>query len=176
MNPKRIHGLAIVVLMALPAVARAQSDSDDITAQVTVLADLNVTGITDLNFGSVLANSGQLASSDVGTTATWNVQTALAEPGNFDISFSLPTVLPNPGATHAIPIAFGTQSAVYDDGITPPIVFDPAVGLQTLGASSASVTMGDDVFADTTGDVIINVGDVPGDTYTGVITMTVAIL
>jgi hypothetical protein len=184
MNPWRMLVLAIVILMALPAMARAQSDSDDIVAGVTVLAAIDVTGTTDLNFGSVLQSSGVIRSSDVPTVGTWTVQNLPNFPPGlgpvYDISFSLPTVLQNPGATAIITIQFADQSAVLNDGIAPPVVFNPAAGLQTQflfsSPSSLTITLGEDLPGNGTGDVTINVLDVPPDTYSGVITLTVAIL
>lgn len=180
MNPRRMHSLAIVILMALPAVARAQSDSDDIVAGVTVLAAIDVTGTTDLDFGSVLQSIGTVRSSDVPTVGTWTVQNIPAEPtGDLTFSFSLPTVLQNPGATAIIPISYMQNSAALYDGTNPPILFDPAGPAPLIPIPfppSITITLGEDVPGDTTGDVILSVGNVPADIYTGVITLTVAIL
>jgi hypothetical protein len=181
MNPRRMHGLAIVILMALPAVARAQSDSDDITAQVTLVEAINVIGTTDLNFGTVLVGSTLVRSSEIPTAGTWTAQdipSGLGQGNGVRISFSLPGTLDNAGATQSVIITYGQNSAALDDGINPPFTFDPAAGiLFPIGAAPTSftITLGEDLPQDTTGDVEINVLGAPADTYTGVITMTVAI-
>lgn len=178
MSLRAMQGLAIVALMALPGMARAQSDLDHITAQVIVIGAVDVTGTADLDFGTVLTGSGPIGSSSVPTAGTWSVTLPTEQGNGVQISFSLPNVLQNAGGTATIPIAFGTQSAALHDGAIVS-VFDPATGATAVPGglpSSFTVSLGEDFLADGSGNVQISVGSVPPDTYTGVITMTVAIL
>lgn len=174
MNPKKMLGLAVVVLLILPSMARAQSDSDDITATVTVLAAVDVVGLANLDFGAVLQSSGEVRSSDIPTVGEWSVG-SLPNPGGYQVSFTLPAALDN-GLGDLIPITFGSESGVIRQDGGAPGVFDPAFPVASGGHNSLQVTLGEDVLQNGAGDVIVDVGNVPTGTYTGVITMTVNIL
>ena len=143
MNPKRMHVLEIVILMALPSMARAQSDSDDIAATVTVMAAVDVVGIADLDFGAVLQSSGEVRSSDIPTVGEWSVG-SLPNPGGYQVTFTLPAALDN-GLWDLIPITFGSESGVIRQDGGAPGVFDPAFPVASGGHNSLQITLGEDV-------------------------------
>jgi len=170
--------LAVLVLCALTAPLAAQSStrSADASASVIITPTLTLTKVQDLNFGSHFATEGVVQSSST-VFAQWNGTTD--SQNSLSLTFTLPTFLQRVGNSQQVAIAYGTNSALYDNaggGIS--IAFDPHTGLPTTGSvvgGAYSVRLGTN-FGQTGQAVSIDLsGHGPG-TYQGVITLTVTVL
>jgi hypothetical protein len=158
-------GFVLATLLADPLAGQAVA-SIGVDAFVLTLAPLTASGVSDLNFGTVVA----------GTPGTPAV--LATDAGRFDltgepsavitVTFTLPTVLTAPSGS--IPISFGVSDGI-NWSLFPTFftTFDPnGPYIATLNASG-TLTIG------ITGTVSPAVGTLP-DTYTGTITLTVSYL
>lgn len=162
-----------------PAPAHAQSDQADATLTVDVLPQtVSVTNTAGIDFGQLYTSSGFVHSSDLGSGASWTVDTSGA--GEVEIDFTLPTHLQNAGATSTIPLVYQSQSGSIEDGVNPPVLFDPAAGpvAYTIDPNQPSLTvkLGADLANNGSGDVSINPFGATAEVHSAVATLTVTII
>jgi hypothetical protein len=134
---------AITIMSAISIGAIAQTDNANIAGKAEILQAINVTGVTDLNFGRVspgltktidlvnVATGGQVGE---GTQTTGVFSVSAASGSNVQIQFTtLPANLVN-GALDNLPI--GTYTAGY--GIANPYAgtpFTAGTGTQVSGGN-----------------------------------------
>jgi hypothetical protein len=174
MNTRGLIRLA-AILAAPPAAALAQSPQS-VPASITVVVQappLTLTKIQDFDYGTVYTNQGIIPSSSM-NFARWDGTTVLNN--TITIAFAIPTQLTGPGT---VTFACGPLSAALKHGAVPPATFDPAVGHPgyTLSVDgNFIITLGEDLAPGGAGACVIDVtGATPG-TYTGTVTLTVAVL
>jgi hypothetical protein len=163
------------LLVVLPSAVHAQSPQA-VPASITVVVQpppLTLTKVQDFDFGTVYTNQGTVSSGGM-NFARWDGAAAISN--TLSVSFAIPATLTGPGT---VTFTCGQFSAALREGAAPPTTFNPAVGLPnwTLSVSgSFIVTLGEDLGAGSPGLCAIDVtGATPG-TYTGIVTLTVAVL
>jgi len=169
---RKLHYLAVAAALLFPCSALAQSDSDDATASINVVATVAVTATGNLDFGT-WPTGARVASSDVPARAAWSV--ALDASHDVQLSMVLPPWLTGTGGVNRVPLTYGLRSGRYAG--TTNMLFDPATGT-TITAADANfeVILGEDFNADGTGDVLADLTSAVADSYSGVITLTVTIM
>lgn len=174
---RRMFRLAMAagLAAATPAGLAAQSAANaTASVEVTDGGDIVVVKVLDLDFGS--RTSGSIVhSSDIGAFASWDV--SLAAAGNYSVSFSLPSTLQGPGGA-LVPISFGSTAASSPQVMPPLNIWDPSVPLGVSGPAGAlfTVELGKDALNNGTGDATVNLSGAAAGSYTGLITLTVAVL
>ena len=151
----------IIAGLTTVASAQGQSDNDNIQANATVIAQLDVSAGSPLNFGNV--TPGILSSVPYGSGGSFNISGGGG--ASVILDFTLPTNLTSGG--NNLPISFSTTDANWEDGATSNgnNVFDPN--------ASETITFPSD------GDMSVFIGgtvDPDGaqaaGTYTGTIVLT----
>lgn len=159
--------VALMGVSSSPAAAQT-SDADVINAIALVvgIAPLNVTGVNDLQFGSVTAGSVGTIADPAANGGRWDVT---GEPSAaVSVAFTLPTVLTGPGGS--IPITFSaTDGLNWTSYPTTFTTFNPNALLSTTLTGAGTLTIG------IVGSVSPALGTTTG-TYTGTITLTVSYL
>jgi len=161
----------VVALMSVPTSQAAAQvfDSDVINATALVLgiAPMNVTGVNDLDFGSVIAGGVPGTIADTAANGgRWDVTGEPAYP--VSVTFSLPTTLSGPGGT--IPISFNATDGInFSTFPTTYTLFNPNAILATALSGTGTLTIG------IVGTVTPALGTTTG-VYTNTITLTVAYL
>jgi hypothetical protein len=159
--------VALMGVSSSPATAQT-SDADVINAIALVLgiAPLNVTGVNDLQFGSVTAGSVGTIADPAANGGRWDVT---GEPSAaVSVAFTLPTVLSGPGGT--IPISFSATDGL--NWTSYPVTFttfNPNAILATSLTAGGTLTIG------IVGSVAPPLGTTTG-TYTATVTLTVSYL
>lgn len=161
---KRLLQITLVafIMTGLTTVALAQqSDNDQITANATVIAQLDVTPGNSLDFGNV--TPGVSSSVAYGSGGTFSITGGGG--ASIDLDFTLPTDLSD--GTNFLPISFSATDANWEDGTTSSgsNEFDPGAGTTITFPADGDMT----VFIG--GTVNPGVGQVAGS-YTGTITLT----
>ncbi len=161
--------LSVFALAAVFSSAAFAQVSDNIAANAEVTAGLTVTGLTDLEFGTVTRNTPKT----VLPSETEAGKFGIGDASNFDISFgTLPTNLVGGTTSANMPISFGTSSASWNtsDNQSGATTFDPNTGLTGLtpgtgvNAGEAYVWLG---------GTVSPTSSQPADTYTATITLTI---
>jgi hypothetical protein len=157
--------------LVLPAGLAAQS-SDDASVSISVIGDgVTVTKTIDMDFGSHPAG-GVISSVSAGAAAQWDVQ--LSTIGEYNYSFSLPASLTGPGGS--VPITF-TSAIVASEATGMGYLIDPHIGANVPydGGGTVIVQMGQDYDGGGNGAVTVNLGAAQAGTYSGTVTLTVAV-
>lgn len=164
---KRILQITLItfIMAGLTTVAIAQ-DSDNIAANATVEALINVAGVQALDFGTL--TPGSTSNVAVGDAAAGQFSIA-GNGGTVDLQFDLSNAtLTGPGAD--MPITFGAETAAWGaDATSPTNTFDPS------NIAGTTVNLYDD--ADGTlyvfigGSITAGANQAAGD-YTGSIVLT----
>jgi len=150
------------IMTGLTTVAFAQqSDNDQIDANATVIAQLDVTPGSTLDFGNV--TPGVASSVAYGSGGSFSITGGGG--ASIDLDFTLPANLSD--GTNNLPISFSSTDANWEDGTTSSgsNEFDPNAGTTLNFPSDGDMT----VFIG--GTVTPGAGQVAG-TYTGSITLT----
>ena len=160
-------------LAVLPSVVQAQSPQS-VPASISVVVaapPLTLTKVQDFDFGTVYTNQGVIPSGPT-NHARWDGSTI--NGSKITVAFQIPTQLTGPGT---VVFACGPSSFVIEEGGLPIGPFDPAAGhagytLSNNGTFSillgAGATQNEACVIDVTGAL-------PG-TYTGTVTVTVAVI
>ena len=161
----------LTAALMLPSGSAAQS-SDDASVSIAVLGDgVTVTKTIDMDFGSHAAGLA-VTSAAAGAVAQWDV--LLSTVGDYHYSFSLPSVLTGPGGS--VPITF--TSAIIASGATGMgFMVDAYTGgtVSYDGSGPVIVQMGQDYDQNGNGVVTVNLGAAQAGSYTGTVTLTVAV-
>ena len=165
--------LAAGLVSGVPAVLAAQSAANaSASVQVTDGGDIIVVKLLDMDFGA--RTSGSIVhSSDVGASAAWDV--SLASAANYSFFFTLPSTLQGPGGA-TVPISFGASAASSPQVV--PTAWDPntPIGISAPAGSALTIELGKDALNDGSGDATVNLSGATAGSYTGLITLTVAVL
>lgn len=171
MRAKFALGVTLTAALMLPSGMAAQN-SDDASVSVAVLADgVTVTKTADMDFGSHPA--GMLISSElVGAVAQWDV--LLSSVRDYHYSFSLPNTLTGPAGS--VPITF-TSAIVASAATGMGFLIDAYTGgvVSYDGSGPVIVQMGQNYDLAGNGVVTVNLGAAQAGTYTGTVTLTVAV-
>lgn len=171
--------IAAVALSAAPGSAQTSPQVQDASATVVITPFLTLATSIHMDFGSVFVATGGVTTGEAATLARWGGQT---DPGNtLSISFAIPNTLARTGGggTEDVTFTCGTTAGHYFNSTDQR--FDPYVGTQvTLGATGEfNVDLGWEQGVPGTNECAVSWPTSPGPrvgTYTGVITLTVAVL
>ena len=158
--------LMAFTMTGLTTVALAQNDSDTIQSLATVEAQINVTGIQALDFGTLTAGSN--SSVAVGD-ATAGQFTVAGNGGTVDLAFDMTNAtLTGPGAD--IPITFGAGTAAWGaDASSPTNTFDPS---NTVGTTVNLYDDADGTLYVFVGGSITTAANQASGNYSGTIVLT----
>lgn len=158
--------MAATALLAAPAAAQNQTDTDQLTATAVVAGSINVTTQTQLNFGTVMPNFGRtIVFTDAGAghflvEGALNAEVTLSFP-------SLPTDLDD-GGGNLLPVTFTARHNTLADP-TGGTTFDPAVGEPGTNLDAATGEL--HVYV---GGTVTAAGTQPAGTYTALVQLTAA--
>ena len=166
--------IALVLLVLAPMVLRAQTSPQvvDIEASVTVTPYLLCTLVTDLALGGHFATEGVVSSS---ATNFAQVDCDTDKNAAIDVSFAFPTQLDDPVDSGWVAIVYGATAARIFDATTDQRF---SVGSGITGfpvnatGSGFSITLGEGTGTDA---VSVDLTGLPAATYSGIITVTVAV-
>lgn len=160
-----LAGAAVAALAFAPNTATAQTAN--ITASATVLAPLTVTGVNNLDFGTVYPGVNASVAPTAATAGSFTL-TGVAG-AQITVTFTLPTNLQD-AALDNLPISFATTDATANQANSQAAAtaFDPNSVLTTnLDATTGSYYVW-------IGGTVSPTGSQPAGTYTGTITLTAA--
>ena len=157
MRNSTLVAAAIAAFVALPGGIAAPSNTAQLTATAQVLAPIDVSFVSDLNFGDVLP--GVTTTVAAGDVAAGQFTVTGATNQDVILDFNLPSDLT--GGGDPIPVSF--TAGWGDDGVDASIdpTTDPTVNLGT--------TLDIDVFL---GGEVTPAIDQAAGTYTGTVTLT----
>lgn len=143
------------------ALAQGQSDNDQIAANATVIAQLDVAPGNNLDFGNV--TPGISSSVAYGSGGTFSITGGGG--ASIDLDFTLPTDLSD--GSNLLPISFSTTDANWEDGTT------------SSGSNEFDPNTGDTITIPGDGDLTVFIGGTvnpgagqPAGAYTANITLT----
>jgi hypothetical protein len=166
--------LGITVALALTVMTMSASlaqESATIQALATVVSTLHITGITNLNFGTVtLGINKSVNKNQTGQAGQWDIT---GNPSSeIDLDFTLPAQLRTTDSAAFMNISFGSTDASYDDG-TGGGQSSPAGVLNPNGPSTHDLGTGGLMSVWIGGTVHPSISQTAGD-YAADIILTVA--
>jgi hypothetical protein len=168
--------LALLFGAVMTTELRAQSpQSVDLNASVTIDPFISCTANRHLEFGPHFAREGVIASSG----SNYAALTCSTDPGNvLNISFAAPSSLTHQSNGSSVPITYGGRSGrIKASNGTGDQRFAPAGGLAgyTSSTDQFTISLGEVVGTDLAEKVTVDLTGRPRGTYSGVITVTIAV-
>ena len=110
-----VIGLAVLGMVFMTPAESWSQESATIQALATVVSTLHITGITNLNFGTVtLGINKSVNKNQTGQAGQWDITGNPTAEINLD--FTLPTRLRTTDSLASMPVSFSNTDASYDDG------------------------------------------------------------
>jgi len=165
---------ALVALLFATTLQAQSPQSFQWSASVTITPSLNCSVTRNLDYGTHFATEGNLLSS----ASNYAELMCTTDPGNaFNVSFVLPSSLTRVGGGGSVPISYGVFSARLFDGAASESQFDPSTGITgyVSGSGTLALSLGRDVRGDTDDAVTVHLAGAPTGSYSGFITVTLAI-